>query len=359
MMITARQLRANSGLVEAARAEGAAAKGWYVPSPLPPQIVGLLVTLPPEPSPELMGQLQRDGFVRYSEDGVEPVSWAGTGDRQIYTELAGTWAVVKFEPASGIQRGSASVKSRPVPPGGEPVTVALPAVTPPATAVVRKARRQAPAERAGTPGGAAVEKPAALPAAPYTVAAVTPKPEVALHKDTAANVEAVVLSVVDVEGPVHEELVTRAVRLAYGQAQAGERSRDVIRGAIERLVRSGALACEEKALTTPGAPVVVRDRTALPDIMREARLLPASELRVAVLQHLAAFGPGSVERDDVVAGVAARLGYRFKDGRLAKSEVSRVIQAALGKLEHAGEVRAGPDGRVVLAEHGPPQAVAA
>ncbi|HEY8384237.1 MAG TPA: hypothetical protein VIL09_19015 [Microvirga sp.] len=353
MILMSQQYLKAPHLLREAEEKGLEAMGWYRPSPFPPQVVGLLVSLPPEPSPELMAQLQRDRFVRYSDPGVQPVTWAGTGDRVSYNELAGRWNVTPFEPARGMssehERTQPAIQltasdlstATPLPP------LALPSEPP-----AREVEPSVTSTTARPPARSRDAEPTApvLPATPYIVAAVTPDRDVALHEADEANVEAAVLSAVRQEGPMEEPSVVRAVREGYKQKQAGERSQGLILAAVERLIGKGTLARDEGSVVVPNVPIRPRDRTGQPDVVRDGKHLPPPELRVAILELLAATSPAGLDSDTIIDAVAKRLGYQICGARLAKSTAGQSISAALGRLLDQGRVSRSRDGRIVLAK---------
>ncbi|MER5782836.1 DUF3320 domain-containing protein [Streptomyces mobaraensis] len=157
------------------------------------------------------------------------------------------------------------------------------------------------------------------------------RPDIELQDPDAAEVVAeLALCVVEVEGPVEEELIFTRVRKAWGVNRTGTVVRDRIQWALRGLLRQGRIARLGTAYDRPGREVVhVRTPTAA--CARKVLLVPAAERRFA-LCRVAAEGPGT-QREDLMREVARLFGWT-RLGPDIRKELTKDIDAlaAEGRL---------------------------
>lgn len=148
--------------------------------------------------------------------------------------------------------------------------------------------------------------------------------------------------IVQVEGPVHRDVVAARLRDAWGLDRAGQRLKGIVDQAIDRLVELGQVEVVDGFLrgdTDREVPVRRRGE----GVEAEISLICDEEIRAAVelvLGHQFATPPGEIERQ-----VAVLLGFQ-RTGQRISQRVSSVVQRGL----KAGALERLADGRVQLAE---------
>ena len=110
-----------------------------------------------------------------------------------------------------------------------------------------------------------------------------------LHEMGPIHMKQNVLQIVDQEGPVHLMEVARRLTKLYGLGRAGNRIQDRVRGALLECIRQGDLRWDEAGENDFVATVdgrnrpPVRDRRHAAGSLRKPEMLPASEVRQAIL----------------------------------------------------------------------------
>ncbi|MEV6671992.1 DUF3320 domain-containing protein [Streptomyces sp. NPDC051162] len=116
----------------------------------------------------------------------------------------------------------------------------------------------------------------------------------------------VALCVIEVEGPVEEELVFTRVRTAWGLNRSGSVVRDRIQRVLHALVRQGKIVRLGTAYDRPGREITSM-RTPTPECARKVGLVPAVERRIA-LCRVVEEGPGT-HREDLMREAARLFGW--------------------------------------------------
>lgn len=181
---------------------------------------------------------------------------------------------------------------------------------------------------AGTPGPGTtppdIEREEPLePAASGTAALAVPYQEARfevptatpLHQVETRELAGVVLRIVGIEGPVHEDEVVNRVRDLWGLGRAGTRIQDAVARAIRALLVSQRCLRRDGFLTVPETKVLVRNREAVNSVsLRKPEMLPPSEIRAAILALVdASHGVAAAE---IPAAVARMLGYKATGAQL-------------------------------------------
>jgi very-short-patch-repair endonuclease len=191
------------------------------------------------------------------------------------------------------------------------------------------------------------EEPAesGLRAEPYREADF-PLPEVLEpHRLAAAAMAETVARIVEIEGPVHGDEIARRVTRLAGLERTGRRITEAVNRGLARAVRERRIIRDGRFYALPGAPPIIRDRSAVPSL-RRPEMLPPAEIRAAVLEVASAHygaAPG-----EIATRVGRLLGCATTSARLRaliEAETSRLL--ASGRLDRQGPslVPARPDSR--------------
>jgi very-short-patch-repair endonuclease len=171
---------------------------------------------------------------------------------------------------------------------------------------------------------------------PYVEAAfiVTDSPPQDLPVDELAST---VRQVIEVEGPVHRDEVTRRVSGLFGLGRVGTRVSESVDAAIEHLSRSGGVELEEEFLSLPDQSVRVRDRSKVESSnLRKPEMLPPSEIRAGLMRivqtHFA------VTRDEAIVETGRLFGSRSTSAQLRDRIDGQItIMLGYGALKQVGE----------------------
>jgi very-short-patch-repair endonuclease len=156
----------------------------------------------------------------------------------------------------------------------------------------------------------------------------TPLPEMMKH----------VVSVITLEGPVHEAEIVVRIRSAWGLSRAGNRIREAVQAAIKAAKRRGEIA-GGPFYSLPGQQAVVRNRADVESTsLRKPEALPPEEVKAAICEVVEEnFG---AERDQLVQAVARLFGFNSTSAQLRE-----VVENALAELLDCESLRL--DGRMV------------
>ncbi|MBZ5601280.1 MAG: DUF3320 domain-containing protein [Acidobacteriia bacterium] len=177
------------------------------------------------------------------------------------------------------------------------------------------------------------EEPAPAPATeisssvPYVQA--TPRPPAGwpeLHETPPALLAQMVEEVVTVEGPIHADEVVARIRSAWDLQRSGVRIQTAIERAMREAMKTRRLQRVGEFLSITGSPVNVRDRSEVASLgLRKPEMLPPQEIRVAVIQVVAANLGG--HQDQVTLSVLRLLGFKSSSAQLRE-----VVQSAIDAL---------------------------
>jgi hypothetical protein len=117
-----------------------------------------------------------------------------------------------------------------------------------------------------------------------------------------------VIRIVEVEGPVHEEEVAARVRTIWGLQRTGHRILSAAVAGLEFAKQRGRLVCDGPFYAIQGRTPVVRDRSeASSPTLRKPEMLPPNEIREAILK--AARDTMGLPRPDAVILVSRMFGF--------------------------------------------------
>jgi very-short-patch-repair endonuclease len=169
-------------------------------------------------------------------------------------------------------------------------------------------------------------------AAPYVAAAFAVPNDREPHELTAKALEAILLRIVQTEGPIHEDELVVRVRDLWDLGRAGARIQDAVAKGVRSLLVTGKCRREEEFLSIPGAPLVVRNRENVQSAnLRKPDLLPPEEIRAAILALIDTHhGAGG---EQIPVAVARIFGFKSTSGPLRE-----VIAAQTDKLRRQGVI---------------------
>jgi very-short-patch-repair endonuclease len=145
-----------------------------------------------------------------------------------------------------------------------------------------------------------------------------------------------VVKVVEVESPVHKDVVARRLTTAFGMKHCGAKIQRLVTQSIVALSRRGTLRIQRGfAWAREPRPVVVRTNAGASEV-RSPEHIAAEEVREAVLKVVSeSFGVG---RDECAAGVARAFGFERAGARIREWALKAVDAAVReGAVEVVGE----------------------
>lgn len=153
----------------------------------------------------------------------------------------------------------------------------------------------------------------------YRVASPTgPRPWVEMHLPEAQHdLRRMIIEVVEVEGPIEDELLLRRVREAWEVGRAGNRIRDAFKAALESLRRRGQVSRTERSYTYTHASQlqVVRVPGSNHLAERPAMQIPRTEAKLAV-RHIID-DARRVSRDELTSEVSRLFGWNRRGPDIA------------------------------------------
>jgi hypothetical protein len=147
------------------------------------------------------------------------------------------------------------------------------------------------------------------PSQPYVVASFRINTSQEIHEIPPAELARVVLKIIEVEGPVHDEEIARRVTQLWGLRRTGKRIRDAVAQAIRSAAHSSGVLRDGDFYSLSSQPEVpIRDRGEVAvATLRRPEMLPPAEVRKAVAA-IAEVNLG-VTRDEVVTQAARLFGF--------------------------------------------------
>jgi hypothetical protein len=137
-----------------------------------------------------------------------------------------------------------------------------------------------------------------------------------------------VLNVIKVEGPIHEDEVVNRVKTLWGYSRAGSRIQAAVNAGISALVSTGKCDRAYRFLFIPGAPVQIRNRENVASAeLRKPEMISGLELQAAILAVID-LGHGAAARE-IPAAVAKLLGFKTTAAQLryaVENEIHRLSQ---------------------------------
>jgi len=153
---------------------------------------------------------------------------------------------------------------------------------------------------------------------PYAVASFRIQTNQEIHEVAATELARIVCKIIEVEGPIHREEISRRVTQLWGLHRTGKRIRDAVGRAL-RVASRGSEIVREGDFYSPNdrTEVVVRDRHDVTcTTLRQPTMLPPAEIREAVQAIVkVSFG---VDKDEAITEAARLFGFRATSSQLRK-----------------------------------------
>ena len=162
-----------------------------------------------------------------------------------------------------------------------------------------------------------------------------------IEEATLEEVAWLIADIVDIEGPVHLDIVVRKTREAWGYEQSGRRIKQRILEAAMYAIQEGLIVqcdldCE--FLQTHSTQVLVRDRSQLADpLLKKPEMIPPSEYRLAIQNAIQRCL--TISQEDCAIEVARMFGFH-KTSASFKKQVSQQIPSMI----RDGVIKAQADG---------------
>jgi very-short-patch-repair endonuclease len=174
---------------------------------------------------------------------------------------------------------------------------------------------------------AKAEEEADLPVEPYETASPPVQVQGSLHEAPTRRLAGWVEEVVQVESPVHEEVMARRIVAAAGVSRLGSRIREALEDATAYAARKGWIRKTDSLLFDPEQDEVpVRDRSALEGRTRDIAYVPGPEIARAAQEIVdVSFGIGE---DELIQQVGRHLGFA-RVGSNIRERIESIIATML------------------------------
>ncbi len=158
------------------------------------------------------------------------------------------------------------------------------------------------------------------------------------------EVVTLVIDIVDTEGPIHQDIVIRKARLAWGYNSSGKRIKEKIQTAITYALQQGIVEVDQDFVKKPGTQVKVRNRSQLEDSrLKKPEMIAPAEYSLAIqdaVQRCIA-----INAEDCAIEVARLFGFRT-----TSSTFKEQVIAQIPRLVRAGVLEVQPDATIRMRE---------
>lgn len=172
---------------------------------------------------------------------------------------------------------------------------------------------------------------------PYRTTSVEVRARHELHtREARPAVRKALTEVIELEGPIHEDLLVQRVREAWGVQRAGNRIRDNVLEVARALVRTGQVSCEGSFYDVSGRETPkARTPEAGGAVRKIMHIAPAE--RYVALYELAAECPG-MSHEELIKQACEFFGWR----RMGK-DIRDCLAADIDTLHQRGHLEGGPE----------------
>jgi hypothetical protein len=164
---------------------------------------------------------------------------------------------------------------------------------------------------------------------PYRIAKFTINQHQEPHEVSARVMSEIVGKVIESEGPIHVEELTRRVASLWGKDRTGARIAQAVHNGLNHLRRStAAIRKNGEFLCTSNQEedCPIRDRANAINSLQRADMLPPLEIRACALRVLE--DNGGIGRDEIAVAVTRKLGFQ-RTGPELRAKIDREIGAML------------------------------
>ncbi len=154
------------------------------------------------------------------------------------------------------------------------------------------------------------------------------------HEVSEADMARIVRQIVDGEGPVHQEEISRRVAASFGKERTGQR---IVAAVLRGLRAAGGDVVEADGFwDIGGRPARARSRADASNTLRRADMLPAAE--IAAVVEMLMRDNGAFGGDELVASIARGLGFD-RTGADLRARIGSVLASLVdqGVLKVDGE----------------------
>lgn len=156
--------------------------------------------------------------------------------------------------------------------------------------------------------------------------------EISIPEASLDSLVGFIKDIVQVEGPVHRDAVTRRLNAAWGNKRMGDRIREALDDAINRAIRRKAVRSGRPRLFLDRCgrqgPVPVRDRSRLAAYMRHPEMLPPAEIHEAARRVVGRCI--TISTEDCAKEVSRMLGYKTLRKAL-RTHLQKAIEGAVAE----------------------------
>lgn len=175
---------------------------------------------------------------------------------------------------------------------------------------------------------ASAEEKSAIPTVPYRMFAMeSVRPPENFYTDSIDQLAALLVSIVDIEGPIHMSQAMRRAAGQYGLERIGEKMQMRIMNAAQRGISSGALALRDDFFW-PSAMNEPPIRSRADDANREVEYICVEEIGLAA-ERLVAVQFGMTEVD-LASHTARTLGFRVVSSKV-RAHIANAIQQQIAR----------------------------
>jgi len=147
-----------------------------------------------------------------------------------------------------------------------------------------------------------------------------------IHRAGEDEVAGLITEIVEIEGPIHQDIIVRKTRIMWGHEQAGQRVKEVIFGAIDTAEKQGkVIRCDldQNFLKTPSTKVCVRNRSRLNESqLRKPEMISPQEYRKAILRAVKRCL--AISQEDCAVDAARMFGFKSTSTTFKKQAIEQI-----------------------------------
>jgi len=157
---------------------------------------------------------------------------------------------------------------------------------------------------------------------PY-VEASFPVPDSDPHALPTHDLAQIVLQIVKLEGPIHEDELVNRIRNLWNFSRAGSRIQDAVEKAVRHLRVTQQCSREDACLFLANAKIPIRNRELVTSAaLRKPDMLPPMEIRTAILALISA--SHGAAKDEICIAVSRMFGFKATSAQLKSTILSQL-----------------------------------